>query len=303
MDNHLELEHIETCELCGGEDHILLFNKEGFRHVRCRACGLVFVNPRLKKHLEGQIISGTGSMGEDQLTRAQNKRIQKELNRLERHRLSNRILEIGPGRGWFLMEAAGRGWETWAVEINRDAVGHLQEQNHYRLLIESAEDFRVPEQSFDIVRIWDVIEHLRSPRRALLRIASALRPGGAVYLSTTNFASLSRLVNGPEWVYLNGSDHIFLFEPDTVSRLLSETGFTEISILTRSFNMRRKLYHPEKELPPVYRILVPMRKLIDESMRFTRYGHQMIVTARKLTWARQPAQLKKSLEFSGLGQE
>ncbi|MBI4964862.1 MAG: class I SAM-dependent methyltransferase [Desulfomonile tiedjei] len=220
-------------------------------------------------------------MGEDQLTPAQIRRLQKELASVEPFRRLNRILEIGAGRGWFLSEASKAGWETWAVEINNEAVEHLRAKGIAQILVEPAEEFHAEPESVDAVRIWDVIEHLPSPKKAMTRIYSVLRPSGLLRLSTTNFASLSRWVNGPEWVYLNGADHIFLFEPATITHLLEKTGFSDVRIRTRSFNMRRKLYHPERELPTTIPPLVPFRKLIDETVRFTKYGHQMIVTATK----------------------
>ena len=42
------------CDMCESLEHVLLFVKEGFRHVRCKSCGLVFVNPRLSDHLDIQ---------------------------------------------------------------------------------------------------------------------------------------------------------------------------------------------------------------------------------------------------------
>ncbi|MEJ2717556.1 MAG: class I SAM-dependent methyltransferase [Deltaproteobacteria bacterium] len=270
-----------ACDLCGSEDHALLFVKEGYRHVRCRACGLVFVNPRLTEHVEIQRRSGTGAMGEDRLTSSQVQRLRRELLALEPFRSRNRILEVGAGRGWFLAEASRSGWETWAVEINAQALEHLVQRDCARVIAQPAESFEAPSEYVDVARMWDVIEHLESPRRTVENIYRVLRPGGLLRLSTTNFASLSRWLNGPEWVYLNGSDHIFLFEPATITRLLERAGFSEIQVRTRSFNMRRKLYHPEKELPPAIPLLFPLRKIIDELMRFTKYGHQMIVTALK----------------------
>jgi 2-polyprenyl-3-methyl-5-hydroxy-6-metoxy-1,4-benzoquinol methylase len=277
----LSTEHIKACDLCGREDYVVLFIKEGFPHVRCLGCGLVFVSPRLAEHLESQKQTGTGTMGEDELSSAQVRRLRKELASIEPSRRLNRILEVGAGRGWFLSEASKAGWETWAVEINSDALQHLRARGINRILVQPAEEFKAEPESMDAVRIWDVIEHLRSPRSALAGIYNALRPGGLLRLSTTNFASLSRWINGPEWVYLNGADHIFLFEPATISRLLEKTGFSNVRIRTRSFNMRRKLYHPERELPAALPLLAPVRKIVDEAIRFTRYGHQMIVTAIK----------------------
>lgn len=276
------METVDRCDLCGSSEQTLLFTKEGFRHVRCTSCGLVFVNPRLAGHLEQQQTSGTGSMGEDSLTDAQRRRFQKQLADLEPFRQLSRLLEIGPGRGWFLSEAAAAGWETWAVEINRDALRHVQGNPAHKIMVESAEAFKMPGQTtVDVARIWDVIEHLQSPRQAMSRMHRSLRSGGLLVLATTNFASLSRWVNGPEWVYLNGADHIVLFEPSTITRLLQDVGFEDIRIRTKSFNLRRKLYHPEQDLPPTTSLLVPFRKVIDEAIRLTRYGHQMIVTATK----------------------
>ena len=176
------------------------------------------------------------------------------------------MLDVGAGRGWFIGEAATAGWETWAVEVNQDAIRHLEERGIALIIKEPAEAFDAPDGSVDVVRLWDVIEHLESPRSAVVNIFRVLRPGGMIRLATTNFASLSRTVNGPEWVYLNGADHIHLFEPDTITLLLRKVGFGEVRIRTRSFNLRRKLYFPERKLPAPRTILLPFRPLIDEAI-------------------------------------
>ena len=273
---------VETsCDICKSDDRTVLFVKEGFAHVRCQRCGLVYVTPRLIDHLDGQILSGTAEMGDESISASQKKRLVKELNRLGKFRRTNQILEIGPGKGWFLEQAQNMGWETWAVEVNAKAIARLHASGIKHVLDQPAESFNAPAGIFDIVRIWDVIEHLQSPRRALNLAFQSLREGGIIRLSTTNFASLSRMINGPEWVYLNGADHIVLFEPETIARLLEDLGFSTVEIKTRSFNLRKKLYHPEREMTGTPYVLKPFRKLIDELIRFSRYGHQMIVEAIK----------------------
>ena len=280
--NKRSQEMIQTrCDLCGADNYKLLFEKEGFQHVCCRDCGLVYVNPKLKLHEEFQIVSGTGSMGEDHLSSAQIMRICKELSKFGNYRKLNRILEIGAGKGWFLSIAKLVGWDTWAVEINLDAIESLNRKGIKNIITNSAEDFNVASESFDAVRIWDVIEHLESPRRLLEKAYNSLRGGGLLRLSTTNFNSLSRMVNGTDWVYLNGADHIVLFNPTTMGKLLKSVGFQRISIRTRSFNLRKKLYHPENEIKIRFHPLGPFRKIIDETIRFTNLGHQMIVDAVK----------------------
>ncbi len=273
--------YVPLCDVCGHEAFELVFVKEGFRHVRCASCGLVFVNPRLKAHAQGQALSGTGAMNEDVITNAQAQRLRKEALRFAPYRKLNSLLEIGPGKGWFLLEAKALGWETEAVEINEECVSRLRAQG-IRNIHEGSIDSWAPAPDFvDVIRMWDVIEHLESPSLAIEKCASALRTGGLLTLATTNFASLSRMVNGPEWVYLNGCDHIVLFDPPTITRLLNKYGFIRVNVRTRSFNLRRKMYFPPRDLPAAAPVLRPFRKIIDTVIAWTRYGHQMIVTAEK----------------------
>jgi SAM-dependent methyltransferase len=224
-------------------------------------------------------------MGDERLTPSQVSRLKKELKLFDPFRKLNRLIEVGAGRGWLLAEAARIGWESWAVEINDSAKSRLAQLGLYRIISDPAESFDAPPGSFDAARMWDVIEHFESPKRAMERVYRILRPGGAIRLATTNYASLSRIVNGPEWVYINGADHIYLFEPATIKLLLETVGFADVRIRTRSFNMRRKLYHPEKTLTARPAALIPLRKIIDALIGMTDYGHQMIVHAIK---PRQP---------------
>ncbi len=269
------------CDLCGSEERTPLFVKEGFVHVRCKNCGLVYVSPRLSDHLSGQVHAGTAEMGDDFLSKSQTKRLLDELKRLEQFRKLNRILEIGPGKGWFLEQANKLGWETWAVEVNSKALERLKAIGIHRIINDEESLNQILEESFDVVRIWDVLEHLESPKKTLAMSFNALRKAGIIKISTTNFRSLSRIVNGPNWVYLNGADHIVLFEPKTIDRMFREVGFSRIKVRTRSFNLRKKLYHPPEDLTKIPILIKPFRKLIDEAIQFTKYGHQLIVEAIK----------------------
>lgn len=278
----VEEETIEVdCDLCGEKNRQVLFIKEGFPHCRCTNCGLVYVSPRLKRHLELQKNYGTGTMGEEQLTAAQKKRLAQAVDKIGPWRQLNRFMDIGPGRGWYLNAAAEAGWETWAVEVNSKALSCLEKMASGHIIATPAEEFESPDNYFDVVRLSDVIEHLTSPRLVVERIFRCLRPGGLLELSTTNFASLSMMINGPQWMYLNGTDHIILFDPHTMSRLLTQTGFQQVQIRTRDFHLKRRLYHPERELPHSSIILRPFRKLIDETIFLTTYGHQLLVRAIK----------------------
>ncbi len=278
-----------ACDLCGGQNHRHLFVKEGFIHVRCQDCGLVFVNPRLQDHIRGQIEGGTGAMGAVHLNAREQRHLDWELKAIEPFRHTGRIRDVGAGSGWFLWAAARAGWETWAVEVNHLALAQLAQRGLSRIIDQPVEAFRAPAQSMDMVRLWEVLEHLQSPKKALGNCFEALRPGGLLRLSTPNYASLSRRISGPQWVYLNGADHINFFEPNTIEKLLMKIGFERIRIRTRAFKPERRCYHPPRHPPPPCRVLYPFRNLIHEFVRFTPFGHEMIVSAVKPTEGRAGA--------------
>ncbi len=282
LPQEIEEETVEVdCDLCGEKNRQVLFVKEGFPHCRCTNCGLVYVSPRLKRHSEIQNSYGTGTMVGKQLTVLQKKRLTRAVNEIEPWRKLNRFMDIGPGRGDYINAAAESGWQTWAVEVNSTALSCLKKIASIHIIATTAEEFESEENYFDVIRFFNVIEHLTSPRSVVEKIFRSLRPGGLLELSTTNFASLSMVINGPQWIYLNGTDHIILFNPHTIRRLLIQAGFSHVQIHTRSFNLKRKLYHPEKELSLGLNVLRPFRKLIDETIFLTDYGHQLLVRAIK----------------------
>jgi hypothetical protein len=241
----------------------------------------VFVNPRLAKHHEIQSNSGTGEMGEGRLTEAQRTRVHRELRKISQFRQTGNFMEIGPGMSAFLPETRLFGFEPYAVEINEAAAAFQRECGISHIVTQPVEELSAHLPEMDVVRMWDVIEHLKAPSRAIAAAWALLRSGGLITLATTNFDSLSRWWNGPEWVYLNGADHIYLFTPATLTALLVKHGFADVRIRTRSFNLRRKLYYPPREPVSRFSALTPFRKIIDELIRFSPYGHQMIATAVK----------------------
>lgn len=269
------------CDLCGRWEADTLFVKEGFPHVRCTGCGLVRVSPRRRDHLLAQRDEGTGQMGEEKPNQRHLQWLKAQVNRLERYRGTGSLLEIGPGMELFLDTAAESGWETWAVEINRQAAGRLADDGRHRVLTGSIAEAELPDGRFDAVRLWDVIEHLESPTGALKTIFRALRPGGALLLSTPNLASLSFKTNGPDWIYLNGADHIHLFEPDTIRDLLGRTGFETVRLTTHDFNLKKKLYFPEQTLPHGRPLIKPFGNLLRKVVPLIGQGHQMIVLATR----------------------
>jgi hypothetical protein len=85
------------------------------------------------------------------------------------------------------------------------------------------EDGRL-EGSFDVVTMWDYIEHSIDPAAALAHAAALLEPGGVLALSTGDASSLVARVSGARW-HLLAPAHTFYFTPRTLGRYLDRAGF------------------------------------------------------------------------------
>jgi hypothetical protein len=81
-----------------------------------------------------------------------------------------------------------------------------------------------------------VIEHLRDPRAAAANIASALRRGGVLYLTTPNYGSLSRLLLAGKWRVISVPEHLFYFSRRSLAPLLRSVGLRPLKLWTEGVN-------------------------------------------------------------------
>jgi 2-polyprenyl-3-methyl-5-hydroxy-6-metoxy-1,4-benzoquinol methylase len=194
------------------------------RIARCRRCGLVYRNPR---EADTTVLAAYSAMeNTDYLSehecRGMNALI--SLKALKRHVAGGRLLEVGCATGLFLNAARldfdvhGVEPSAWAARIARDRFGLEVHEG-------PLETFPAVPSPFDAVAQIDVIEHVVDPRATLALSASLLRPGGIVYLVTPDIASLSARALGSRWWGLRPA-HLTYFSPDTLGRLLDETGFS-----------------------------------------------------------------------------
>jgi hypothetical protein len=87
--------------------------------------------------------------------------------------------------------------------------------------------------SFDLITLWDVIEHIPDPQPVLQMARQLLAPGGKLLLETQNVASRWARLLGPRWHHYKHEEHLYHFTPATISRLLVDTGFRVLDLGAR----------------------------------------------------------------------
>ena len=93
--------------------------------------------------------------------------------------------------------------------------------------------------SFDVITFIEVLEHINNPREELKKFHSLLREGGALYITTPNFNSLSRRMLKEKWNIIEYPEHLSYYTPQTIHKLLTESGFKKAKLSTSGFSPSR----------------------------------------------------------------
>ena len=139
-----------------------------------------------------------------------------------------RLLEIGSGAGLFLIAAVRAGWEATGIELSEAAAGFARDTLGLDIRQERAETIDLPPQSFDVVAMFDTIEHLFDVRGVLETARRTLRPDGSLVISTPNYDAVSRLAIGRDWSMLAPMEHMYYFTERTLRALLESCGFRDV---------------------------------------------------------------------------
>jgi 2-polyprenyl-3-methyl-5-hydroxy-6-metoxy-1,4-benzoquinol methylase len=138
------------------------------------------------------------------------------------------VLEVGAAGGEFLELLKKRGWEVSGVEISEPAVRAAH--RNYGLTLEQGvlEDVAYPSNTFDVVLLYHVLEHVRYPLETLAEIRRILKPGGSIIVELPNPTGFDARVSATllESV-LDYPNHLHLFPKNTARRILVQSGFGE----------------------------------------------------------------------------
>lgn len=193
--------------------------------VRCASCGLVFINPRLKSSL----VTKAYSQGSDEVfisqATARERTFGKALKKIELYAPNKgKVLDIGTAGGSFLAAARKRGWQVSGCELNHWMV--RWGNKHYGLKIQQGTVFeqKYKKESFDLVTLWDVIEHTPDPASVIRECNRVLKNKGLLVVNYPDIGSWIARLMGRRWLFLT-SVHLYYFTRQSMQKLLEQEGF------------------------------------------------------------------------------
>ena len=221
------------CRVCGSAEVALWLRKQGFPIYRCRACENAFVPDAAvpadleslytPSYFEGGDSAGYPTYPQDAAVLQRN--FARRLAWLESLRRPGRLLDVGAAYGFCLKVARERGWAAMGVEIAAECAAVAERLAGVTVVVGdfSRVDLAGP---FDVITMFDVLEHFRDPGASVARARDLLGPGGRLLVETGDLASPWARLLGRSWYFLDPPQHLSYFTASGLARFVEGHGFS-----------------------------------------------------------------------------
>ncbi len=281
------MEHVE-CNFCKNNDTDLLFSKKdklgiadsNFTIVRCKVCGLVYINPRPSKVEIAKFYPETYSWKETLTAESKITKIIRKLEKTYRYHLLNyevskvikeakiktgRLLDVGCGSGDRLDIFRRSDFETYGVEISQSAE---YARDHLGLKVTQGDlfDAQFPESFFDIITLHNVLEHTHDPQSVIKELHRILKDDGVVVIQVPNIDCFQFKLLKKRWAAIDVPRDLYYFNVPLLKKVMDKERFTVQKV--DHFN---SWWHPPTLVISLWPALDPQLSWLSENSRVTSY--------------------------------
>ncbi|MBN2257518.1 MAG: class I SAM-dependent methyltransferase [Anaerolineaceae bacterium] len=236
-----------TCPICGIDDTHILYNvpvlkyqvgkfeKDEWAIVKCNKCGLIYENPRidpvtLKKYYDFEDTNDIEFINNWAINCGFNRILvwRRFIRVIKRFSDRGYLLDVGCGAGTFLVEAQKAGYKSIGQDVAPLFISYCRFHQNLEVYEKPLEELFLPNDEFDIVTAFDVIEHHPYPHLLLAEVHRILKPGGILCITTHDAGSFFARLYGRHWRYMIPIGHLTYFTKMTLTKLLTDNNFTII---------------------------------------------------------------------------
>lgn len=229
------------CPLCGQRQSELLIEAADsrtdgsglwFAVVQCQNCGLCFTNPRPTAATLAQFYPASYEphRSPKRLRNTQASRLRgwgnvRELRKSLPWHGERRLLDFGCGGGSYLARMCKQGWRVTGLDVSETAVRRVRTELRLPALQGTLPHADLRPCSFDVITMWQSLEHVHEPLKTLREAFRLLAPGGKLIVAVPNIDSLPFCWFGRSWLGLDLPRHLTHFAPWTLTLMLQRAGF------------------------------------------------------------------------------
>ena len=231
----------ERCTSCGHSAPALFrvgdlnrrLSAKTFPYFRCPKCRLVFQSPLpddLGMYYPQEYYGKTQTIADLEPTLGPERY---KLTLVQRFLRSGRLLEVGPSRGEFAYLAKESGFDVSAIERDTECCRFLSEVVGIQAINDTDPAAALARQEpYDMIALWQVIEHLDDPWKFLQVAADKLNPGGYLFIAAPNPDSLQFRLFGRFWAHLDAPRHLQLIPASLLATRGASLGLSEALLNT-----------------------------------------------------------------------
>ena len=237
-----------NCPSCGHNDFEVLFesnmNQSDFqedidtvymlpggkygRHVKCRNCRLIYVNPIEKASKINHDYFKRESDDASIIRRSRLHAAESQVRLVKKYNGGRSLLDVGCGEGFFLFKASETGYITKGIELSQDATVYARREFGLDVEAKPIEESQFPQNCFDVATLWQVLEHVPYPLTILKEVHRILKPGGLLVASTPDIEGIPARILRNEWWNIRRI-HLNQFTTKTLRNIIENAGFIRAS--------------------------------------------------------------------------
>ncbi|MHB1644988.1 MAG: class I SAM-dependent methyltransferase [Candidatus Acididesulfobacter diazotrophicus] len=256
-----KLEYIK-CAICDENNESLLIkvknthgtsyiSDEEFDLAQCKKCGLVYINPRpINKEIHKYYSDNYYSPKSNIKSKIEKLVLQPyymflRKTYIEQFLKKGKILDIGCGSGGFINSLSKNNWEIYGIEPNQTGFALSSAILHKKINLynKPLSDCKFPDNYFDIITMWHVLEHIHKPNKELQEIKRVLKDNGILIIAVPNIKSFGFKISKKHWFHLDAPRHLYHYDSTTIKKILNHNKFEVINTAFSFTEYPLDLYH------------------------------------------------------------
>jgi 2-polyprenyl-3-methyl-5-hydroxy-6-metoxy-1,4-benzoquinol methylase len=222
-----------VCIICGKAQFSPLYAQEHWQIYKCNNCSLGVLDPQpsleqlqnlytkeyFESHYQENLLTGSAQLQQ---------RLKQENHRLRffrKFKKDGKILDIGCGRGYFLIACRDLGYTVEGIDISDAAAMHIRSEFKIPVHVGKLNTIKLAESSFDIITMWHSLEHTADPNFYIKIARRWLKNDGILVVDVPNYQGYDASRYKDKWSHWDLPFHFYHFSPGALNVLLQKHGF------------------------------------------------------------------------------